>query len=1734
MRTKRKIISAFLVLALMLSMLVIPGVAVSAAETTATEGKAAFTPSATYNSLNAVTAKNELISNVAENEGSVHSLQNWDGNAIKYNEVTSGDNTYGVIESLAEKSNGNHYVLMQSGGKVPAGGHFVLELDVATDSTFIPTFNILIKYKVKIETETGTETVGVFAPETPNLSTIITDDSTGKWHHLTIVGDAASGEMYIFVDGTLKKTQAIANDKIDNIKSNGLSFDAVRFQTSGNKQMGVGSSIAFDNYSVRFCVAGSNDWSTIKSLSNTGLASSAAETSLPAIAKVNGTEYSSTAAVTAALDVSKTNEVQILRPFAGKIDLTADAKVETNGLTGSSFADKFSYGEGSKISNEAGSSVVTVRVPALSEKTLTNNDIAANIGNTKLGAASNLNGVMSPDHTGDSSIWTSLITTKAGKSFVVFDGTANAGTNTSAVTSSDSYFQTNDGTPVELKENNFIVLDLDFAFIYDANTLHNDNGARFYPLPQIDNGNKWGGTVFHFGDYITDLCSFHHITYIADLGSVSRAAYFYVDGVQVKSDAIWTNSVPVGTTSLNWAGFRMFHNMQDKIAVSNYKCTYLPGEAALASIVTNVNAKLTDSANASYYPPSDSNYDMPSYPNAINIDGTDYSFAAAADILENAAVDTRQVEILWAFPATLEVGCNAVIKTNGFDVKISAINGGTKTENATQQTVTVSVPFVSSLGSVNTNSSDAVGSNSGNLLANKNVIGLINNINNDSNLLAVNEFKDNYSSNKFFELKSNKTEKIASSGCPFINGIQLTRDKHTIIGVNSGYYVHDFDIAVMGDMLPVYYSSCNRNYAGAQFPFGTDIALSDYYTEEDVGTWVHFTVVGDMSTNKLYLYKNGTLTGFDGKAISQDENTEGYYVQGFKFNVYGDVAEGDHILFSNMSVRVFNTENAWGGIAAVSGQRSITTWSDYVAGNAGEKTPFLALVNNEAVYTEAELTAKLSATSSNAVNVELYRALFSEITIGTAAVINTNGISVSGKIKTAPFFNASTDGNTITVSPESRRYDVTVNIGDKSIVIEDVLHGSDINDAIKAEYTVGNNLVLIDKQGNAWTDWAFATTAGTTLDSIVTDTNRTFTIDANKVPDNKIVLVNGNTSEIKELSAFKDLVQGDGYTLVLTGDVAIKQNFGVTVRATIYMYGHTLNVVNEGTNDHTFHANKCSPSFIGGTIVDVQRIQNQFLFIAQNWYDVNVLFKDVRIVSNAANFIVARTAESITFENCYIDWNCTAGSGGNFMSIGERSEKAVTINVIDTTIVGRHASATDADGPSFFHSVASDEFLSDTHTINIKGSNINLGEYAGTPSLFGGAQAYTANIEDSTILAGKLVKENAKDKVTVNIKEGTKVVNTTVGSLGNATGLTIVKSGDILAPYVYTSMYATVKWANGVEEKWAIGTTPFNANYKSAKVRTLTEADANTVVDFTESATALADLGVKINYTLRADLQLNVYVPTASAANIKSIVIGGVAYAVDASETVTINNVEHYVLTYKIAASEGAGVFSVVINANDYTVAREMSVLEYAKAAYGQGNAQMDTLLCAMLNYVVEAHKYAAVYSDNFTAIQAFLTEKKYTAAAIIGTECSTDSISAFITGASIAVGDTLRFRFTLANGVTADQVNLSVAGAIETTKISGDGYVELELRACDMTKDITITVGDTSATYNLYTYCKYVVDDVAIAETSAGSAHALGYKAVLDKGYDYARANEILQNFKAANLAKALYAYAAAAAAAN
>ena len=399
---------------------------------------------------------------------------------------------------------------------------------------------------------------------------------------------------------------------------------------------------------------------------------------------------------------------------------------------------------------------------------------------------------------------------------------------------------------------------------------------------------------------------------------------------------------------------------------------------------------------------------------------------------------------------------------------------------------------------------------------------------------------------------------------------------------------------------------------------------------------------------------------------------------------------------------------------------------------------------------------------------------------------------------------------------------------------------------------------------------------------------------------------------------------------------------------------------------------------------------------------------------------------------------------------------------------------------------------------------------------------------ETGIVYQKTGKADTARTYDLTLEEGTKLANNIVERTGNKQKINSVTYGNGAAVIAGTSLYGEF----GYIVSSAYDTYTYQLGNKAAKAFYWNQAEGE-VVDVTAAAPALdkidgiyhyewnepvanayttklvKDYGkfvAKSNLTLYDYIHFNLFIPVDSYELLESYitVTGGVLD----EETIEIDDVEYMKWQAKGITPYNADVTAITLALSIPTAygekvvdnSRDFSVLDYAASILRNNdteNASTD-LIYALLNYLKIACEYDDKDNETAAKVAEVLGDRTYT----MNTEGARADA---LTGAKIAVsyGDAL---YLGVKGAEGDKFTVSYLDGEETVTVTGyanaDGEAFFSFKACDFAKDITVTLGDASATVNLAGYYNALAGDAAAQEMVAAiynySVAAAAYKATL------------------------------------
>ena len=244
-------------------------------------------------------------------------------------------------------------------------------------------------------------------------------------------------------------------------------------------------------------------------------------------------------------------------------------------------------------------------------------------------------------------------------------------------------------------------------------------------------------------------------------------------------------------------------------------------------------------------------------------------------------------------------------------------------------------------------------------------------------------------------------------------------------------------------------------------------------------------------------------------------------------------------------------------------------------------------------------------------------------------------------------------------------------------------------------------------------------------------------------------------------------------------------------------------------------------------------------------------------------------------------------------------------------------------------------------------------------------------------------------------------------------------------------------------------------------------------VNYTLYPKVMVGYKIKTSVTLWSNFVYNVYIPKANAYSFN---VNGQTEAYDEVE---IDGIIYYQVKVALPAGEALGDISVAVKLNSGSTTVDASwtlnVLDYTKAVLdGDFDEVTKTLMKDMLVYASAAYTYFGNELDEDKTTELEALTKDYGKEMPTG-EAKKPTDKTYFTDVSVYLGDVPSFRFTLAEGYTADDFTFKVGERSVTASVV-DGKVEIVMYAYMMLDDVTFTVNATGVTetYNLYEYYEF------------------------------------------------------------
>ena len=1706
MRKHIKLISLILVLAMLCSALAI----FVGADETATSAAASEQPdpTATWESSKGST---EILSSDAGNLLASTSLGNWNEDVIKNYLVTEENgNKYGIIVAAADKTVGNHYVHITTGGnevEIDNEGYLILQLDIATDSEWIPEFTL--NTTVRTEPTNSATDLGCHSLLAKLLDGKYND---GDWHRYTVICDF-NGEVpvsHVFVDGQYIDSQNGYADRYN--ADNTHKFTDIRLGISGNKDIKVGGSIAFDNISAFVSGADASYAKAItdKSLAGTELSTAPEAEKLPLLAKVGEVEYRNSSALALALSSLQPVEAEIFRQFGGKLEVNSTATVDTHGfdctVVAGPAATLVSSADGVYKFNLSASATETAATNAnLIASTILLTEDNLYYGNEK--AAGSVAAC-------DEKSMVPYIVTPLGSATSYLD--LRIEDTTKLVAGTHAHVNWNDSSKTVYQTGAFTVFDFDLyaaaAFIdaYITFTSRNASGNGDY------NG-ACGGTAFYLSSLKLKTGQWNHITLVGD--NTNNVLYVFNGNqlVNTVASGMW-GAAADGTQAFE--GLRLNLNLSasaitklsngQSVAVANMCCrlnitdSYLADNIATATSLDNWENVILDS-----------DYEYLTVPPVLTIDGEPcYSLADANIKLKSN--DAPYVSILRDFAGTLTINCNATVNTNGHSVTVVP---GTDVEYKVNEdgTTTYTSPFIPSASTV----------------ASSNTTELLSAIKyqHDDNLLnffylvGCNGATDDGYTGMSTALTTNTLNGDlyvdvtgGTGGNTYMVASPSSDNKgmDVIKGSVNNYFILDMDIARYKELNSSFgwYSVC-RGTSGC---FATNVnnggALVSYLNALEAGKFQHVSTLLDFDNNISYTFVNGVLVSTQTNGAYG--NNAAQYEAGFKFEQFRLFSSCiDSFAVDNLCIRKLAPADAEAVISAqrLAGQNANIYDDSYVG---TECAPLLSI---DGKYYGSVVEANKALTLRTPVKVEILNHITSgTLTVNCDATVNTNGLTVTVTAG-AGVEITSTEGNvTVYDAPFKPSLVMGAQITTPGTALETVRYPADDN-LLKLNYL--NNF-----DGSAGKPSLYPATNTVTGDSFLyyetegaaSNSNAYLDYKYSSIvkydPDNSQYIVYdfdysaiGEVAEKLTMATIVRRYDSDGKAQVaLNGDYGQMNGNNANLHTIVTDHDafHHITIVYDLHNNVTYYYVDGAQVYIGSFTTEEghgiftgKNNPNNYTFyfdcvrIAQNaTYDIGIDNMYVRYLvgSEAGNIADAIGGGNITeWDNCVYDgtnlqYPPIAYVNGEYYSTLDALNSALTLDgeaevELLREFDGKVVVSTDA-------------------TVITNALDVELAPASGTINLGGtvcaGPLAVITSEDGSTVRFIKLTEANAANycsttywysSVDENIEE---IIYFPYGMQMEYIGEQIMHPVFEYDNYVEDGLLYYCEWLD--DNGNVIESLPV----ASEKVKT-----AYIAVNITATEVDFSIKNPKVNITLSDNFNVNLYVPGATVGVTEGLTsIDGVDYAKFSKLTppTAFAGVHTFVFEYD---HEGE-TYHEVIN---------VDVLQYMLDLLDSDSTTTEAkaLVLAALNYANEACKLLAGGADE--AITEILTTYAQHLPTD-STEYSKADVSALkgiVKGVQLSLESEVAYVInvcdTYEGNITVSYVTLE--GETVTKTFAKGETVKVNVKALDLASGIVITAGDKSVEYSLAAY----VGGIEAQGTVADFAKALNLYATAAKAYAEASA---------------------------
>ena len=367
--------------------------------------------------------------------------------------------------------------------------------------------------------------------------------------------------------------------------------------------------------------------------------------------------------------------------------------------------------------------------------------------------------------------------------------------------------------------------------------------------------------------------------------------------------------------------------------------------------------------------------------------------------------------------------------------------------------------------------------------------------------------------------------------------------------------------------------------------------------------------------------------------------------------------------------------------------------------------------------------------------------------------------------------------------------------------------------------------------------------------------------------------------------------------------------------------------------------------------------------------------------------------------------------------------------------------------------------------------------------------------------------------VTAENGESVRVYNIT---LGNSQSFDVTLGKEFLIGDIDT-LFAEYAQADYGENEWKALLDIFaNARSEVDTYTTLAEIENFDLEALKSSADAVKTKaqengsGVKVNLTLSAEINVNLYAP--KDGSILGISINGLALSAD-ERTFTINGVEYYVYHYNgIAPNKAMEGFTVEIRCleNGKIVTKELrySVIKYADSILSRTDIDQEgkTLTADVVGFIKAAYEYFGNEDATTEEIEYLYEVATRYPATVVDSIPTLDGIdpsgiSSVVYSAQYSLADgVIRLKLNIADSTQPLSVTVDGKTVASLEAYHGQSSIYIGMRAYQLCDTMTLRSGELVGTYSFSTYAKEIMGtdaklDALLLAMYAYSLSALNYR---------------------------------------